>query len=303
MRRPSKIVPRDEIVDEVVKRVLRDQSVWLSAPEGYGKTTIIQEAVEELEDRHDRMVIFCQDSTHFKPLLLDIAEQLHAHGLFIWDQPGDEVEEMTWAKVHAKLDRVSVVKVAPAVVQSLEGNDIILVLDHLEGVRVTYLKHFARFFEIATIIAASDGFKKIELNKLRSYARVIDVLKFIPDQAEELSDFLFESYGINTVNESSFKQHLLRAADGIPLKVRQLYEDAASEGGFIGMDYIRQLRAQAGREYTNMGWLLLVLLALPMVARIIAIGSGDRDSFVAFGVLTAFSFVMRFLVYRGARSG
>lgn len=301
MKRPSKIVPRDDLVDEVVKRVLKDQSVWLSASDGFGKSTIIQEVVDELEDRHDRLVIFCQESTQFKPLLLDIAEQLHEHGLFAWDQLGEDAGDMEWPKVFAKLDRVSVVEVAPVVIQSVEGNDIILVLDHLETVRATYQKFFARLFEVATVVSASDGFSNAQIKKLRSYARAVEVPKFTAEQAEELSDFLFQSYGINTVNEDSFKQHLLRAADGIPKKIRQLYEDAVSEGGLLGMDYIRGLRAQAGREYMNMGWLLLVLLAMPMVARIIAVGSGDRDAFIAFGILSAFGFVMRYLVYKGSR--
>ena len=47
--------------------------------------------------------------------------------------------------------------------------------------------------------------------------------------------------------------------------------------------------------------LLLVLLALPMVARIIAVGSGDRDAFIGFGIMASFAFVMRFLVHRGSR--
>lgn len=302
MRTPTKIVPRDELVDELVKRVLKNQHVWLSAPAGYGKTTIIQEAVEELEDRHDRKVIFCQESTQFKPLLLDIAENLHAQGLLVWDKLGDAVavNETSWPKVFAKLDRLSVVEVAPVVAQNLAGNNFVLVLDHLEGVRASYLKHYVQFFEVATVIAASDGLQNPQLKKLRSFARVVEVPAFTPAQAEELSDFLFQTYHINACDEESFKRHLLRAANGVPAKLVQLYEDAAAEG-YIEMNYIRQLRSQAGREYTNAGWLLLLLLALPMVARIIAVGSGDRDAFIAFGVLSAFAFLMRYFVYRGSR--
>ena len=185
-------------------------------------------------------------------------------------------------------------------IENLEGHGIILVLDHLEGARASYLKFYRQFFQVATVIAASDNFSKPDIKKLRSYARVVVVPTFTPDQAEELSDFLFQSYNINTVNEESFKRHLLRATGSVPLKIRQLYEDAATED-FIKMDYIRMLRSQAGREYTNTGWLFLVLLALPMVARIVAVGSGDRDAFIAFGILSAFGLVMRYLIYKGAR--
>jgi hypothetical protein len=300
MRSSVKIIPRDELVDGVVKRVLKSQHVWLSSPAGYGKTTIIQEAVDELADRYDHAVIFCQESTQFKPLLLDIAEQLHSQGLLVWEQLGAAVNETSWAKVFAKLDRVSVVEVAPIVAQSLAGKNIILVLDHLEGVRASYLKHYARFFEVATVIAASDSFQNVSLKKLRPLAQIMEVPAFTPAQAEELSDFLFEHYGINASDEESFKRQVVRAANGAPAKLVQLYEDAATEG-FIKMDYIRQLRSQAGREFTNVGWLLLLLLALPMVGRVVAVGSGDRDGFIAFGVLSAFAFVMRYLVYRGSR--
>lgn len=300
MPTPVKLIPRDELVDDVVKRVLKGQHAWLDAPEGHGKTTIIQEVVDELQDEHDRNVIFCEESTRFKQLILDIAQQLHAQQLFAWEHIGEAVHEMSWAKLHSRLHRRAVLEVAPAVLKSLEGHDFILVLDHLEGASPAYQKYYALLFEAATVIAASNNIRNPQIKKLRSYARTIEVPKLTPAQGAELSDFLYEVHRINACDEETFKQHLLRAADGIPLKLVRLYEDAATED-FISMDYIRQLRSQAGREYVSMVWLLLMLITLPMAARIMALGSGDRDAYVAFGVMAGFGVFMRYLVYQGNR--
>lgn len=297
---PKMIIPRDELLDEGIKNILKGRSSWYVGHEGLGKSTIIQEAVDELEDGFGREVIVCEQSSQFKPLMMDIAKQLHERHFFNWDKIPD-AEELNWDKLHAKLYRPPVVEVAPVVLQCLEGKDIILVLDHLERVGPTYQQFYAKLFEVCTVIAASSNFQNPQVKKLRSYARVIEVPKFTEEQAVQLSDFLFEHHKINAHDEDNFKLHILRAADGIPSKLVQLYEDASTEK-YIEEDYIRRLRSKAGREYTNMGWLLLVIITLPMAAKIIAVGSGDKDGFIAFGVLGSFSLIMRFLILKGSRN-
>ena len=297
---PRKLIPRDDLLDIIIKQIRKGRHIWLNAPEGFGKTTLLREASDEFEDSHQRTVIFCQESCQFKPLMLEIAEQLHSQQRFTWDKIGDTINEMSWAKLHAKLNRPPVLEITPVVMQNLEGGKIILILDHLERANPSFKKYYAQLFEITTVIAASNGFSNNEIKNLRPLTRVVDVPKLTQDQATELSDFLYEDHRINATDEKMFKRHTLLAADGIISKLVRLYEDASLEK-HISADYIRNLRTQAGREYINMGLMLLLLVTMPMIARIMAVGSGDRDAYIAFGMMSAFAFVMRQLISRENR--
>ena len=71
------IIPRDELLDPMVKNALKGRHNWVIAPGGYGKSQLVQEAVDELEDRHGKEVICCDESSQFKPLMLEIGRALH----------------------------------------------------------------------------------------------------------------------------------------------------------------------------------------------------------------------------------
>jgi hypothetical protein len=317
MKPPSLIIPRDDLIDEILEHVLKGRHVWLVAPEGYGKTTLLQEAVDELEDAHSKEVIFCTESTQLKPLMLDIAQQLHHNHLFSWEEL--KGVEISWTRLHTKLDRIGIVGIVPIVLHNLErlsshqsmnggktnlekmrgdqisehfdNHHIILVLDALERIGPSSYQHYAKLFDVCTIITASRNFRNPQVKKLHAYARVIEVPKLTAEQANTLSDFLFDFHKIHAYDEEMVKQHIVRASDGIPLKLKKLYEDAETEK-VIDNEYIRKLKSKTDKAFVSMGWLLLVMIAVPMALRIVAVGSGDRDGFIAFGVLSAFSVVM-----------
>jgi hypothetical protein len=300
MNSPAKIIARDDLVDQIIENTLKGRSTWLVAPEGMGKTTLIHEAKDELEDKHNRQVIHCDESTRFKPLVLDIAHQLHSLGILVIEKFGEDICEIPWDKLQPKLSRPAVTEIAPAVIESMEGHDIILILDELEGITPTYLKHYRKFFETASVIAASSSFSNAQVQKLKGMATILNVPAFTQEQAEELSEFLFNAHSINTGNEPMLKRHLLSAANGNPQKVHQLYDQISKER-YVTQDQIRAFSNQAGKRFLNMGLLLLCLVTLPLMAKVLARGAGDRDGFVAFGMMSAGILVLRILIFRHSR--
>lgn len=289
-------LPREDLVREVSKNLLRGRGVLLTGPEGVGKTFIAQEVIAEL-DLKGLAIAYIPSGRAFKQVVIGIAEILHSLNELHVD--GIDLGE-SWDKVAGRLWRPSADKVAPAVIECLGKSELIVVLDQFDAPWPRYLSYYKQIFDIATVLVITDQAHTSRMAQLKSYFRTLEVQKLSKEEASELADQMYEFYEINCPDADGFKRKVVFIADGLPLQMRMMFEDASKEG-VVTRDYLRALEKEGPKQFINMGFLFLLLLVGAVGLRYLALGSGDTDLYVTAGILTSIGMIFRYFIIRGMR--
>jgi len=120
--------------------------------------------------------------------------------------------------------------------------------------------------------------------------------------AKELIDYWIDELNIRSTDMEMLKTRLLRVTRGNPSMIKDILEQGALDQ-FIDYKFIRGIDEvqHAGTKYIDLTPGLLIVGALVMTTRFVALGIGDKDLYVLAGAGTALFMVIRFFVYRGMR--
>jgi len=132
-------VGRSDILDTVKQHLLKGQHVCLYGDRGIGKTAITEEIVLWLkEEKPNLRFIHVSDEMTFKNLLVQLARELHGLGLF--RHPLISPEEMAtlgWSQISKRTRALTLHELGSAVVTSLRGEGVLLILDSVNKVKPT----------------------------------------------------------------------------------------------------------------------------------------------------------------------
>jgi len=92
----------------------------------------------------------------------------------------------------------------------------------------------------------------------------------------------------------------LAQADGNPYALVEMVRQVAGDRP-LGLQAIRDLHHGAGVRYLDITPVLLLLGAVIVAARFVALGLNDPDLYIIAGSLGALFFVARYFLYRGLR--
>jgi energy-coupling factor transporter ATP-binding protein EcfA2 len=315
-------VGRQDILTALQENAAKRRHTLLVGPLGIGKSHILRHFATALEQggkgarepgstgdsspspqhpsSHAPQHIYLEHVSPIKPALLTLAQRLHADGNLAVE--GIEANYMEWEDVRKKIAPLRVNQLADLVIKCMTDRNYVLLLDHLERVTPTMLPHLDALMDVAVVIAATDELKPSAQRLWWAFERV-EVPPLPRDQAREL---LWQVADRDRVaNSQLFETRVLQQAGGNPLAIITMAGKAAPRGtdrgdqtATLSAREIRGLRHGAGVRYVSLTPALMLIGALIVAARFVALGLNDRDLYVLAGLGYASFFFMRYFIYR-----
>jgi len=156
--------------------------------------------------------------------------------------------------------------------------------------------------DVAVVIAATDELKPSAQRLWWAFERV----EVPPLPRHQARDLLWQVADRDRVaNPQLFETRVLQQAGGNPLAIVTMAGKASPQGSdrdahtaTLSAQEIRGLRHGAGVRYVSLTPALMLIGALIVAARFVALGLNDRDLYVLAGLGYASFFFMRYFIYR-----
>lgn len=294
---PSVFVGREDIVDDIKRHLLKGQHVCLVGDRGIGKTAIVEEVVRWLhEEKPSLRFIHIADEMTFKNLLVSLARGLHELGLFRHPLIGpDEIIDLEWRQISKRTRALTLHELASAVVTSLRGEGLALILDSINRVKPTdqaWLQDIVR--NAVCLIATRDKDEK-NLKPLLARFELVEVPPLSRREAQAMVDALTAEHPVPSVDPKHYSKSVYDASRGYPNAIRDLIWKGSLEK-YVDKDHIRSLAHDAGVRGFSIAPGILILVAVFAVWRYVARGVGDQDGLIIGGIGSAvFSVIWLFL--------
>ena len=263
----------------------RGRHTLLVGKVGLGKSHLLRVLTRELPRS-----IYLDQVRPLRVSLLDLCQALHARGhLALTDAP--------WPDALKKLQRLNIRELTDVVAQSLHDRGYVLILDQLEGLTPTTAPTMERLLAEALVLGATSQLKPTLQKVWWAFDR-IDLAPLTRDEARELLWALADPEQI--ADRAMFEAKVLAQADGNPYALVEMVRQVAGVRQ-VGLQAIRDLHHGAGVRYLDITPVLLLLGAVIVATRFVALGLNDPDLYIIAGSLGALFFVARYFLYRGLR--
>src|SRR3990172_7661303 len=279
------LVGRAAELQRLRENVARGRHTLLVGKVGLGKSHLLRALNRELPRS-----IYLEEVRPLRPSLVALCQALHARGhLTLTDAP--------WPEALKKLQRLNIRELTDVVAQSLHDRGYVLILDQLEGLTPTTAPTMERLLAEALVLGAASQLKPA-LQKVWWAFERIDLAPLTREEARELLWALADPGQI--ADPAMFEAKVLAQADGNPYALVEMVRQVAGERQ-VGLQAIRDLHHGAGVRYLDITPVLLLLGAVILAARFVALGLNDPDLYIIAGSLGAVFFVARYFLYRGLR--
>ena len=286
------------LIDRAAERARLEANVatrrhsLLVGPIGCGKSHLLRAVAQTLPD-----ALYVDAVRPFRVTLLTLCQALHARqALRFGDgQPTD----LAWPDCAKRLGRLNIRELTDLVVASLADRSWVLVLDQLEGVTPSMGPALERLLEVTCLLGATRQLKP-GLEKLWWAFDRIDVAPLTREETRELLWTVADRDRI--ADPEMFEAKVLGQANGNPYAVVELVKQVAGARA-VSRQAIRDLHHAAGVRYLDLTPVLLFVGAGIVVARFVALGLDDRDLYILAGSLGAVFLAVRYLLFRGPRTG
>lgn len=294
---PSVFVGREDILDTIKRHLLKGQHVCLNGDRGIGKTAIIEEVVRWLrEEKSGLRFIHVADEMTFKNLLVSLARGLHDLGLFRHPLIGpDEIADLEWRQISKRTRALTLYELGSAVVTSLRGEGVLLILDSVNRVKPTDQSWMNDIIRNAVCLLATRDKNEKNLKPLLARFEMIEVPPLSRREAQEMIDALTAEHPVPSVDPKHYSKSVYDASRGYPNAIRDLIWKGSLEK-YVDKDHIRSLAHDAGVRGFSIAPGILILVAVFAVWRYVARGVGDQDGLIIGGIGSAvFSVIWLFL--------
>jgi hypothetical protein len=279
-------VGRQEILATLRENVAKRRPTLLVGPLGIGKSHILREFRAGAE-----RCLYLEHISPIKPALLNLAQLLHQGGAL--EVEGIEAKYMEWEDVRKRIAPRRINQLTELVMECMQDQDYILILDHLERVTPTMLPHLDALMGVALVIGAADELRSQAQRLWWAFER-IEVPPLAKDEARRL---LWQVAELDRVkNPQLFETRVLQQSGGNPLAIITMAARARTAA--LSDREIRGLQHGAGTRYVALTPILLILGALVVATRFVALGLNDRDLYVLAGLGYASFSILRYFVYR-----
>jgi DNA-binding transcriptional ArsR family regulator len=282
----AQTVGRQEILATLRENVAKRRPTLLVGPLGIGKSHILREFRAGAE-----RCLYLEHISPIKPALLNLAQLLHQGGAL--EVEGIEAKYMEWEDVRKRIAPRRINQLTELVMECMQDQDYILILDHLERVTPTMLPHLDALMGVALVIGAADELRSQAQRLWWAFER-IEVPPLAKDEARRL---LWQVAELDRVkNPQLFETRVLQQSGGNPLAIITMAARARTAA--LSDREIRGLQHGAGTRYVALTPILLILGALVVATRFVALGLNDRDLYVLAGLGYASFSILRYFVYR-----
>ena len=286
------LIGRQEELEKIEANVAIRQHTLLTGPIGIGKSHLLRHLAGNLKN-----IIYVEHIQPIKQVLLFIAEVLHKNGRLKIE--GIIAEYLEWQDLKSKAAGLSPSDLLSCVLEGLDGQNYILALDHLEGLLASSAFIVSSLMEKALVLGAANDLKDNDGLLRIWWAFDIIELKGLP--REESLELLWLFADKERVEDKvMFENKILNHSAGNPLAIIEM----AKKTEIVEFDSpgkIRSLHHDAGLKYFDLTPVLLVIGALIIAARFVALGLNDVDTYILAGSAGAFFIILRYYIYRSSR--
>jgi hypothetical protein len=285
---PTAFVGRSEILDTVKQHLLKGQHVCLYGDRGIGKTAITEEIVLWLkEEKPNLRFIHVSDEMTFKNLLVQLARELHGLGLF--RHPLISPEEMAtlgWSQISKRTRALTLHELGSAVVTSLRGEGVLLVIDSLNKVKPTDQAWLQDIIKNAVCLISTRDKDEKNLKPLLARFELVKVPTLSRSEAYDMMDVLLAEHPVPSTDPKHYCKAVWDASKGYPNAIRDLIWKGSLEK-YVDKEHIRGLAHDAGVKGFSIAPALLILVVVFSVWRYVARGVGDQDGLIIGGAGSA----------------
>jgi energy-coupling factor transporter ATP-binding protein EcfA2 len=300
---PASFVGREEILDTVKRHLLKGQHVCLYGDRGIGKTAVVGEVVRWLRaEKPGLRLIHIADEMTFKNLLVQLARELHGLGLFQHPLiPPDEMATLGWPQISKRTRALTLHELGSAVVTSLRGEGVVLILDSLNKLKPTDQAWMEEIVRNAVCLIATRDKDEKNLKPLLARFELVKVPPLSRAEAYAMMDALLAEHPVPSVDPKHYRKAVWDASKGYPNAIRDLVWKGSLEK-YVDKEHIRALAHDAGVKGFSIAPAILVLVAVFSIWRYVARGVGDQDGLIIGGAGSVI-FFMTWLFLRRLKVG
>ena len=284
------LIGREQALTQVRAWLTRRQHVLLVGPVGVGKSALLREAVEGLGS-----VVTVPSLQPLKPALLALAQQLHAQGRLAL--PNIDSQYLDWSEVQPQVSPLSTAQLVKSLVPLAAG--MTLVVDELDGIPPSLARSIEPLFEALLVVGA---ITTVDLTpEMQRFFWHFHWLPLEPLGQEEGRQLLWSQVDpLRIPDREAFERHVWEVAGGNPLAIRELARQTPRVE-LKPPDPFRQLHHEAGIRYLDLTPALLLLGAVAVIARFLALGLNDIEGYILAGSFGAVFLTARYFLYRTLR--
>jgi len=281
-------VGREDILASLQRHLLKGQHVCLYGDRGIGKTAIVEEVVRWLrEEKPGLRFIYIADEMTFKSLLVALATGLHELGLFRHPLIGpDEIADLDWRQISKRTRALTLHELGSAVVTSLRGEGVLLILDSVNRVKPTDQAWLEEIVKNAVCVLATRDKDEKNLKPLLARFELVEVPPLSRREAQALMDALMAEQPVPSVDPRHYQKAVYDASRGYPSAIKDLVWKGSLEK-YVDKEHIRSLAHDAGVKGFSIAPAILILVVVFAVWRYVGRGVGDQDGLIIGGAGSA----------------
>jgi len=289
---PFVLIGRQQELERIKANILKRQHTALIGAIGTGKSHLLRYATKDL-----KKLIYVEHIQPLKSALISIAKDLHKDGRLKIE--GVVCEYLEWEDLKRKVTRLPIMELLACIVEGIQGQDYTLVLDHLEGLTPSMAFTVSLLMDKALVLGATNDLK--DSGHLARIWWRFDVIELKNLSKEESLQLLWLYADEKKVEDKfMFENKILSHSAGNPLAIVEMAKKTQIIY-FDSLQKIRDLHHDAGIKYLDLTPALLIIGAVVIAARFIALGLNDVDTYILAGSAGAFFIFLRYFIYRSMR--
>ncbi|MGD9098892.1 MAG: ATP-binding protein [Anaerolineae bacterium] len=283
-------VGRDDVIATLRNLLGNQRHTLLIGERGMGKSHLLRYAARELVQDPERLIVL-DEFKAMKGILRGAIQDLHGRGQLARFKETEDSEQ-----VYRATGRWRVNELAELACDSLHGHDYTIVIDNLEGLTPTGIPVLQQLSDVAVILAAA---RTDQLSRLDPVIERFNRVELRPITDEAVKELLWSSVDYSAVSNSRMLEtKIVKTSAGVPGAVVDTIARYAA-----GQITIRDIQRIEGREpVSDVTWVLLFAIAGVMTLRYVSRAANSTTAYIAFGGLSAFSMVLRSMLYRLGRN-
>ncbi|MCB0066637.1 MAG: ATP-binding protein [Chromatiaceae bacterium] len=335
MEKITGLIGRDELVKDVVREIKKGKHVVLTGPVGIGKSAVLQAALKVIEPHEsewrqfDRLadeadapddqtpapapassgalVLVYLSDHQAKGQFVQMARRLIETGVLspssidlakeLDELPPEQVE---WTKIRRQVNRLSIRDLSSAIIPAIYGHagQVLIAVDDMTRLTPTQQAFWLAVFDHAQVVTCASE-RKSGLRKLWWKMKEIEVPRLEAGHAKALVKEYTARKGVMIESPELYVGHVVKQAGGNPQAIYDMLDESSKER-VVDKRQIREMRHQAGVRYVDFTPAMIIVGALVVATRYIAIGLGDKSLYILAGIGAALFLSVRFFMFKGA---
>lgn len=333
------LVGRDDLVEKAAQEFRKGRHIILTGDAGCGKSAVLEGVLERIERRRDERQQIDSESDVLpdeeekqkilaefgdrrktrtqttiyvidhqpKGQFISIARRLLEVGIL----PADALdlpekfqdmapEKIQWADIKRHINRLSIRDLTGAIVPAIHEHDgkIYIAVDDLTDTTPTLVAFWLAILEKAQLIGCASQ-KKQNLKRLWWKLTEIEVPPLPAEAATAVVRTYVQKTGMLIEAPELFISHVVKQAGGNPQAIADMVSDSGKER-VVDKRKIREMTHAAGVRYVDFTPVMVIVGALIVGSRYVAMGLGDKALYVVTGLGAAIFMAVKYFLFRGS---